>query len=190
MSRTRLVVAVSMVALMVEVAAATERVGIFLVPGDGFRALAPPKDVSPAASGSGNPGQQPSLYSGLPEPICDKLERAFSLAIEHLEHHETCKGLFYRFDADGIHLLNRTVYVPLTATERRRFCGGGTVAVSSPGRAVIGPCPVFSRLSDRRAAVTLIHEALHAAGQPEAPIDPGAPTSFDITRMVIASCGF
>jgi len=50
-------------------------------------------------------------------------------------------------------------------------------------------CRGFARLSGRQAAIILIHEALHFAGQSEYPIDRRAPDAVGITRMVMQSCG-
>lgn len=189
MSRTRSLVFVSIVVLTVQVAGSTDGVDVSLVAGVGFRAVAP-LEAAPAVTASVNPARKPTVHSGLPECICRKLESAFPIAIEHLEQHETCRDLFHRFGADGIGLLERTLYAHLTAIEKRRYCRGGAVAVTAVGRSVTKPCPIFSRLSDERAAVTLIHEALHVGGQPESPFDRGAPNSFAISQMVIANCGF
>ena len=49
-------------------------------------------------------------------------------------------------------------------------------------------CRSFARLSDSEAAIILLHEALHLAGQPEYPIDPDAPNGLEITKMVMEGC--
>jgi hypothetical protein len=49
-------------------------------------------------------------------------------------------------------------------------------------------CRNFQHLSDERAALVLIHEALHHAGLTEYPQDPEAMTSARINRMVDKSC--
>jgi hypothetical protein len=192
MSGARLVVLVPIAILTAQVAAGADGVDFIPHSGAASPATAASTDTAPGASTSGNAAapQQPFLHPSLPNRITAKLEYAIPIALQHLEQHETCQALFARFKADGIDLLGQTLYAPLTATEKRRYCSRGTVAVTAAGGPVTKPCPYFSRLSDERAAVTLIHEALHFAGQPEAPFDRDAPTSFGITRMVISSCGF
>jgi hypothetical protein len=50
-------------------------------------------------------------------------------------------------------------------------------------------CRGFSSLGAERAAVTLIHEALHWAGLSEKPLDKDGMDPRDIDRMVKKACG-
>jgi hypothetical protein len=45
-------------------------------------------------------------------------------------------------------------------------------------------------LSLDRAAMTVIHEALHHGGLREAPADPDAMNAREINTMVLHACGF
>ena len=65
---------------------------------------------------------------------------------------------------------------------------GNRVALARVGSPAVRLCRSFARLSDQRAAIILIHEALHFAGQTEYPSDSRAPDGTAITKMVMESC--
>jgi len=64
----------------------------------------------------------------------------------------------------------------------------GVAAASNPGTPIAWVCPAFSSLKVERAALTLIHEALHSAGMPERPQTPGARSSAEINDPVRGRC--
>ncbi len=63
------------------------------------------------------------------------------------------------------------------------------MAFTSLGSAVTRLCPGFARLDDERAAVILLHEALHRAGLDEWPHDPDGLTPQGINELVREGCG-
>ena len=98
--------------------------------------------------------------------------------------------MFAALGADGIEVLNATSYFPVAYPVRRtKLCP------RSPAHTVVGAsatwlCPEFKRLPVERAALVLIHEALHQAGLTEYPSDRDATTSLAINKMVKRKCRF
>ena len=84
--------------------------------------------------------------------------------------------------------LRSTIYVPVRRGVETRICEAGAIAYTEVGSSVTRLCPEFARLSDRRAAITLLHEALHYAGLGEKPRYPDGLTSDQITRLVARAC--
>ncbi len=133
-----------------------------------------------------SPRTGPGLSKGW---VADQLRRALPLADQTLAHSSACRGLFHSHGADGRQLLARTLYSPATLDQESRICGRGVAAFTSVGGDHTRLCRTFGRLPTRRAAVVLIHEALHFAGLSESPADPAAPSSNEINRRVEESCG-
>ena len=75
-----------------------------------------------------------------------------------------------------------------SAEQERRYCRRHTHAFTEVGGSAVVVCPSFSHLSDSEAAIILIHEALHFAGQTEYPSDPAAPNALAITERVMKGC--
>jgi len=84
--------------------------------------------------------------------------------------------------------LNSTSYYPAGASQERKHCRRGSLAMTRVGKSAVALCRSFARLSDHEAAIILIHEALHFAGQTEYPSDPDAPDGIGITKMVMKGC--
>ena len=140
----------------------------------------------------------PLTATGPPAPILDSalsggvrqaVERSFPLAHQRIGGYRACGRLFARLGADGTSRLAATSYHPATPEQQRRHCRGTTHALTLIGESRVALCLSFGRLSRAEAALILIHEALHSAGQTEFPADPKAPDSVGITRMVMAGCG-
>jgi hypothetical protein len=93
-----------------------------------------------------------------------------------------------RVSADGAATLRNTSYYPAGAKQESRYCARTTYAVTEVGGSAVVVCRSFARLSSGEAAIILIHEGLHAAGQTEYPTDPRAPSASDITQKVMKSC--
>jgi hypothetical protein len=108
--------------------------------------------------------------------------------MERVRTYPSCQALFDRFDADGLEKLNATSYYPAGRKQERKYCRGGTHAVTEVGGSAVVVCKSFGRLSTHDAATLLIHEALHFAGQTEFPMDPNAPDAHGITKMVMKGC--
>jgi len=132
--------------------------------------------------------QGPLLHPLLSERVVSRLGSAISVAQEHLRDHPSCQALFASLGADGVAKLNSTAYYPAGVKEERKYCRGNRVALARVGSPAVRLCRSFARLSDQRAAIILIHEALHFAGQTEYPSDSRAPDGTSITKMVMESC--
>jgi hypothetical protein len=117
-----------------------------------------------------------------------RLHAAFRLAVARLAQRPQCRGLFDGFAGEGLDLLRRAVY--FAAAHHTRPCRRGAAAFTRVGGGPVGLCDeVFVGLDRRAAARTLIHEALHHAGQSENPPDPRAPSPFDLDQLVGRRCG-
>jgi hypothetical protein len=135
-------------------------------------------------------GLQERLRPGLAPAVLTKMALAFPLAVRLAGQSSGCQSLFAKFGARGEELLARTIYVPATADQERRLCRRGVKAVTEVGSPVTRLCAEFSELPRARAALALIHEALHFAGLPEQPWSADAMTSTEINEMVRGNCRF
>jgi hypothetical protein len=116
------------------------------------------------------------------------LNLAFALALERVQGNGTCSALFDSLRTNPASVLLRTVYEPAQTSTDMALCRPGVIAVTEVDGNRTRLCPSIRGLSHQRLATILIHEALHHAGMSEAPFDPQAPTSREITRMVKQSC--
>ena len=130
----------------------------------------------------------PLLHPGLSDRVASRLGSAIPVAQQHLRDNPPCQALFASLGADGVAKLDSSSYYPAGVKEERKYCRGSRVALARVGSPAVRLCRSFGRLSDQRAAIILIHEALHFAGQTEYPADSRAPDGTSITRMVMESC--
>ena len=130
----------------------------------------------------------PILHPRLSETITTRLNEAIPVALEHLRDYPSCQALFARLGADGVVKLNNTSYYPAGARQESKYCRGGSLAITTVGGSAVVLCRSFARLSAQEAAIILLHEALHFAGQTEYPSDPDAPDDIGISEMVMKSC--
>ena len=119
-----------------------------------------------------------------------KLQSAVRIAAKRIEDVEECGDLFANLGADGEEMLNTTLYFPVAANNRRDGICRQAAAYTKVGAKSTFICPEFSRLSDKRAAMFLVHEALHHAGLSEKPLDRRGMTSLEINTMVGRKCKF
>jgi hypothetical protein len=129
----------------------------------------------------------PRISPRLSDSIATRIRSSFELAVDRLEEHAECRDLFSEIGSDGIEALSTTLYYPAALKLERDLCR------RAEGYTVVGGAPTwlcrrFSKLSDQRAAMVLIHEALHHAGLNEQPSDPSAPSSREINDMVSEAC--
>ncbi len=119
-----------------------------------------------------------------------QLKWAMALAVQRLRERPACRQLFAALGADGLARLAATFYTAPISTAELRTCRRKASAMTSVGcpRTIICS-PSFGQLTRRRAAVTLLHEALHHAGLSEYPHEPGALRSAEINHLVKVSCG-
>lgn len=85
-------------------------------------------------------------------------------------------------------MLTTTIYMPTHPFDEQSLCKSAA-AFTWVGGAHTRLCRRFSSLSVERAAMTLIHEALHHAGLTEKPMDPEGMSAREIDNMVGDACG-
>jgi len=122
------------------------------------------------------------------EKMIKKLTAGFSVALERVHAIPECAGLFSDLDADGVEMLTTTLYMATHKMDEQSICQTAA-AFTWVGGVHTRVCRRFSSLSEERAAMTLVHEALHHAGLTEQPTDPTAMTAREIDGMVGDACG-
>ena len=122
------------------------------------------------------------------EKMIEKLTAGYLLALERVQMIPQCAALFSRLDADGVEMLTTTLYTATHRFDEQSICQTAA-AFTWVGGVHTRVCRRFSSLSEERAAMTLIHEALHHAGLTEQPIDPDGITAREIDAMVGDACG-
>jgi len=130
------------------------------------------------------------IHPKISADVREKLQAGVRIAVERIEEVEECGDLFARLGADGEEMLNTTFYFPVSARNRQEGICRHAAAYTKVGAKSTFICPEFSTLSDERAAMFLVHEALHHAGLPEKPQDRRAMTSLEINTMVGKKCRF
>jgi hypothetical protein len=151
----------------------------------------------PSLSGSLQPAVSEPLPTALrlvgPVPLTlrFRLQVARSTALEALGSRSACRAMFERFGTDGGRELSRTLYVGARSERDLEVCGerGAAAHTTVGGSRTVLCVAAFVRLPRHEAAVILLHEALHQAGQTEQPWDPEAPTSGELNRWVRKRCG-
>ena len=149
----------------------------------------PPGSSATGANGSIETMEAQPWFSGrVPASVRSKLSSSFETAQRQLEEHAPCRDLFTELGADGRQMLSNTLYYPASLKLERQICSRA-YGFTTVGAAPTFLCRRFSKLSDRRAASVLIHEALHHAGLGEWPQDPGGLTPAAIDDLVEEACG-
>lgn len=143
---------------------------------------------------------EPWIHHKMNSVVRAKLESGFDLAVERVTEIEACSELFTRLGADAIDTLTTGLYLPVASYFHEiAICGrnptGNWFAADNLCFTVVGATPTwicrnFGRISDEKAAIAVIHEALHHAGLKEWPHDRMAMSSVEITEMVTRACGF
>jgi len=133
------------------------------------------------------PAPAPRISRRVSDSVTRRLESAFDTAIGQLRKHPECQDLFSEIGSDGIEALSTTLYYPAELKLERDLCR------RAEGYTIVGGAPTwlcrrFAKLSDCRAAMVLIHEALHHAGLDEWPLNPSAMSSGEINDMVSQAC--
>jgi hypothetical protein len=109
-------------------------------------------------------------------------------ALKRLARNETCRALFEPLSRDGVEVLASNVYRSARSASEIDSCRLGIAATTVVGSRRILICERFYSLSPRRRTAILIHEAMHTAGLDEAPRDPEALASREITELVRQAC--
>jgi hypothetical protein len=144
--------------------------------------------LASASSGISAAVRRSPVSFGLSKLLAKRLDEGIPVAQKRLRDFASCRALFSRLGADGAATLSAAAYHAASAEQERRYCGRGVEALATVGGSAVALCRGFAHLSGQDAAIILIHEALHLAGQPEAPATSGAPDSRQLTEAVIASC--
>jgi hypothetical protein len=124
----------------------------------------------------------------MPDDMKARLQAGFDLALERVQKIPECSGLFEALSADALETLRTGLYFPINSHRKEKAVCGRAVAYTNVGAAPTFLCRDFARLSNDRAAMYVIHEALHHAGLTEKPHDQGAMTSRAINTMVTNAC--
>lgn len=130
------------------------------------------------------PWTHPSLYRAARESLAE----AVALAVRQLRAHPACRGLFEAFGEDAEKILARSRYYAATVEQEQRVCRATYAFTTVRGRKV-GLCRSFHSLPRERAAVIVLHEALHHAGLNERPPHPDGMDTWQINKLVARSCG-
>jgi hypothetical protein len=136
------------------------------------------------------PRSSPWIQNNMDPQIREKILEATKLALQRIEEIPECAEMFAALGADGTEVLTATLYFPVANSGRRVKLCPTSSAHTVVGASATWLCPEFKRLPVERAALVLIHEALHHAGLTEHPVDPKGMTSLAINRMVKKNCGF
>ena len=132
----------------------------------------------------------PYINPKIPDLVREKLQSAVQIAAARIEELEECSDMFASLGADGLEMLNTTLYFPARALNRSDGMCRRAAAYTTIGGKSTFVCPEFSSLSDDRAAMYVVHEALHHAGLSEKPLDRRGMTSLQINTMVATKCRF
>ena len=147
-------------------------------------------ETSALSSSVGTTGIGPWIHADMPEDMRTRLEAGFALAFKRVVEVPECRALFESLGADPIETLRTGLYFPINSHRKEKAVCGRAVAYTNVGAAPTFLCRQFARQSDERAAMYIVHEALHHAGLAEQPHDPGAMTSREINSMVTTACNF
>ena len=132
----------------------------------------------------------PWIHPKISADLRTRLRSAVRIAVERIEEVEECGDLFASLGADGKETLERTLYFPVSAQNRKDGICRKAAAYTNVGARATFVCEEFSWLSDERAAMFVVHEALHNAGLSEKPLDRRGMTSLEINTMVGKKCRF
>jgi hypothetical protein len=151
-------------------------------------AAASPAAVGAVAPALGIVDAEPRISGALSKRIDRKLREAFPVALQRVRDLPECRELFTNLGTDALEKFTTSIYYPTTAQMEDRVCQRGVSAFTYVNSPQTRLCRGFSSLGAERAAVTLIHEALHWAGLSEKPLDKDGMDPRDIDRMVKKAC--
>jgi hypothetical protein len=137
-----------------------------------------------------SPAVGPKIVGAVDTASRFRIESAYQLALQRFHDEPACRDLFAQLGHRGSRALSQTVYRLASSEDELRVCRQRRAAAfTQVGGRTTWICPQsFLRLNRQRAAMYLIHEALHHAGLGEAPADPAAPTSGEINVLVRRHC--
>jgi hypothetical protein len=144
-------------------------------------------DPEPSTADAETVELQPWISSKVPDPVRKRIESSFELAQQRLSEISQCGDLFSNLGATGLEMLSSTLYFPASAANEKKLCRGAW-GYTTVGAAPTFLCRKFSRISEKKGSMILIHEALHHAGMGEFPQDSSALTSVAINNLVEEAC--
>lgn len=144
-------------------------------------------DMRPNTTTTSPPRSTPWISSQVPKPVRSRIEASYLLASQRLVEAPQCGDLFSDLGANGLEAISSTLYYPASAANEKKLCGGAW-GYTTVGSAPTFLCRKFSRISEKKGAMILIHEALHHAGMGERPNDPEGLTSKAINKLVEDAC--
>lgn len=133
--------------------------------------------------------QTPRIGPKMPEKNRERLTVSFQIALDRVREVPECGGMFSELGADGAGTISKIRFYPIGRHALGTDVCRGRVANTIVGGGPVWLCRGFSRLTDNKAAMIIIHEALHHAGLTERPLDPEGMTSAAINDMVLTRCG-
>ena len=137
------------------IAAALATTAIAGEPSDGV-------DMRSATIATATARSTPWISSQVPKPVRARIEESFELAKQRLSEVPECRDLFADLGANGIETLSSTLYYPASAGQEKKVCGRAW-GYTTVGSAPTFLCRKFARISEKKGAMILIHEALHHA---------------------------
>lgn len=142
-----------------------------------------------ALSGGLYPAFEPRISAEMSDKNRERISGAFQVALDRVGEVPECRELFTALGADGIDTIAKIYFTPIGIDGAKANVCDGSVAYTFVGGGPTWLCRKFSRLTDKQAAMIIIHEALHHAGLTERPRDPNGMPSAGINRMVSKRCG-
>ena len=145
-------------------------ISLLVVTASMVTAAEPSDGVDTRANVVGDNGAQstPWISSKVPEPVRARLEASYNIATRHLRDNAECRSLFAELGGNGFEALSSTLYYPASQQNEKQVCKSA-FGYTTVGSAPTFLCRRFSRLSERTAALVLIHEGLRRAGMGEWP---------------------
>ena len=133
----------------------------------------------------------PVFEGHFPAKVRFKLVSAHRLARNLLAEDEDCRRLFQPFGRSVDNVLSQATFRVAESRTGRSTCSERSAAAfTTVGGSTTHLCPRrFAELTVSKAAVILIHEALHQAGMTEWPMDPAALRSSEVNQLVRDRCG-
>lgn len=130
---------------------------------------------------------EPWIHPSMPSSLERKIRVAFEIAVQRVTEVPSCNALFTELNADAVETLRTGLYFPASPARETSQCRR-SMAQTYVGDAPTWICRRMTSYSDERAALVVIHEALHHAGLTERPHDRNAMSSGAINKMVGKSC--
>jgi len=148
--------------------------------------------ITPGSAVAGGEARSPVVPRMSPEMSQKNREQvidAFQVALERVREVPECRELFTDLGADATVTLGKVFFFPIGRNAARGNVCRDAIAYTLVDGGPTWLCREFWRLTDERAALVIIHEALHHAGLGEWPHDPDGMRSTAINNMVAKRCG-